>query len=143
MQFPRGFLKRAFEAVREKGGLCISDEASCEYIHVILHFVKLTSPVASCFQVQTGFGRMGSHYWGFETHDVMPDIGWRCNSEQSQTKPFCIYLHRLFFSDDGEGDWQWFSSCRCRHHATDRLHHGSGTALQHVRRQPAVVRSRM
>ena len=26
-------------------------------------------------QVQTGFGRLGSHYWGFETQDVVPDIG--------------------------------------------------------------------
>ncbi|XP_071959677.1 alanine--glyoxylate aminotransferase 2, mitochondrial-like [Antedon mediterranea] len=50
IQFPKGFLKEAFELARAKGGLCISDE------------------------VQTGFGRMGSHFWGFETHDVMPDI---------------------------------------------------------------------
>ena len=27
------------------------------------------------FQVQTGFGRLGSHFWGFETHGVVPDIG--------------------------------------------------------------------
>lgn len=50
VQFPRGFLKGAFEAVRESGGVCISDE------------------------VQTGFGRLGSHRWGFETHGVVPDI---------------------------------------------------------------------
>ena len=25
-------------------------------------------------QVQTGFGRTGDHYWGFEGHDVVPDI---------------------------------------------------------------------
>ena len=25
--------------------------------------------------MQTGFGRLGSHYWGFETQDVVPDIG--------------------------------------------------------------------
>ena len=36
--------------VRESGGLCIADE------------------------VQTGFGRVGAHYWGFETCDVIPDI---------------------------------------------------------------------
>ena len=40
-----------YQYVREAGGLCIADE------------------------VQTGFGRMGSHYWGFETHGVTPDIG--------------------------------------------------------------------
>ncbi|XP_033124756.1 alanine--glyoxylate aminotransferase 2, mitochondrial-like isoform X2 [Anneissia japonica] len=50
IQFPKGFLKEAFSLARAKGGLCIADE------------------------VQTGFGRMGSHFWGFETHDVVPDI---------------------------------------------------------------------
>merc|ERR1712038_993964 len=50
VQYPKGFLQRAFEAVREKGGLCVSDE------------------------VQTGFGRTGTHMWGFEGHGVKPDI---------------------------------------------------------------------
>jgi len=45
-----GYLKRAFQRVRELGGVCISDE------------------------VQTGFGRTGDHYWGFQGHDVVPDI---------------------------------------------------------------------
>ncbi len=36
--------------VRATGGLCIADE------------------------VQHGFGRVGSHYWGFELHGVVPDI---------------------------------------------------------------------
>ena len=47
---PDGYLKGAFERVRAAGGVCIADE------------------------VQTGFGRMGSHMWGFESHDVTPDI---------------------------------------------------------------------
>jgi len=47
---PPGYLPRAFEIARAAGGLCISDE------------------------VQTGFGRMGSHFWGFEAHDALPDI---------------------------------------------------------------------
>ena len=50
VHLPRGYMKGAFDMVRERGGLCISDE------------------------VQTGFGRLGSHYWGFEYHGVMPDI---------------------------------------------------------------------
>jgi alanine-glyoxylate transaminase/(R)-3-amino-2-methylpropionate-pyruvate transaminase len=48
--YPEGFLKNAYEHIREAGGLCIADE------------------------VQTGFGRTGSHYWGFETQGVIPDI---------------------------------------------------------------------
>merc|ERR1712055_342396 len=50
VQYPRGYLKRAFERVREQGGVCISDE------------------------VQTGFCRTGEHFWGFQGHDVVPDI---------------------------------------------------------------------
>jgi len=45
-----GFLPRAYEAVREAGGLCVADE------------------------VQTGFGRTGSHYWGYQRHGVSPDV---------------------------------------------------------------------
>jgi alanine-glyoxylate transaminase/(R)-3-amino-2-methylpropionate-pyruvate transaminase len=45
-----GYLKGAFERVRAAGGVCIVDE------------------------VQTGFGRMGSDYWGFTAHGVTPDI---------------------------------------------------------------------
>jgi len=44
------YLQRAYAVAREHGGLCIADE------------------------VQTGFGRTGDHYWGFEGFDVMPDI---------------------------------------------------------------------
>ena len=47
---PKGFLKESFKKVREAGGLCIADE------------------------VQIGFGRMGDHFWGFETQGVIPDI---------------------------------------------------------------------
>lgn len=48
--FPDGYLKAAYEHVRAAGGLCIADE------------------------VQAGFGRTGSHFWGFETQGVIPDI---------------------------------------------------------------------
>jgi alanine-glyoxylate transaminase/(R)-3-amino-2-methylpropionate-pyruvate transaminase len=48
--YPDGFLAEAYKHVRQSGGLCIADE------------------------VQTGFGRTGTHYWGFETQGVIPDI---------------------------------------------------------------------
>ncbi len=48
--FPDGYLKHAYEHTRSAGGLCIADE------------------------VQAGFTRTGSHWWGFETQGVMPDI---------------------------------------------------------------------
>jgi len=48
--YPDGYLERAYVHVRQAGGLCIADE------------------------VQTGFGRTGTHFWGFETQGVLPDI---------------------------------------------------------------------
>ncbi len=50
VEFPAGYLKHAYEYIRAAGGVCIADE------------------------VQTGFGRTGTHYWGFETQGVIPDI---------------------------------------------------------------------
>lgn len=48
--FPDGYLRHAYEHVRAASGLCIADE------------------------VQAGFGRTGTHFWGFETQGVVPDI---------------------------------------------------------------------
>ncbi|MED6210003.1 hypothetical protein PIB30_059977 [Stylosanthes scabra] len=45
-----GYLPAAYSMVKKAGGLCIADE------------------------VQAGFGRTGSHFWGFESHGVVPDI---------------------------------------------------------------------
>jgi 4-aminobutyrate aminotransferase-like enzyme len=47
---PDGYLQNAYAHVRESGGVCIADE------------------------VQVGFGRLGSQFWGFQTQGVIPDI---------------------------------------------------------------------
>ncbi len=48
--FPPGYLAEVYRHVRGAGAVCIADE------------------------VQVGFGRLGSHFWGFETQSVVPDI---------------------------------------------------------------------
>jgi len=48
--FPPGYLAEVYRVVRAAGGVCIADE------------------------VQVGFGRLGTHFWGFETQAVVPDI---------------------------------------------------------------------
>ena len=48
--FPPGYLADAYRHVRAAGGLAIADE------------------------VQTGFGRLGEAFWGFETQGAVPDI---------------------------------------------------------------------
>jgi 4-aminobutyrate aminotransferase-like enzyme len=48
--FPPGYLAEVYEHVRRAGVVRIADE------------------------VQVGFGRLGTHFWGFETQGVVPDI---------------------------------------------------------------------
>ena len=50
LPLPAGYLQRAYEHVRAAGGVCVADE------------------------VQTGFGRVGEHFWAFELSGVLPDI---------------------------------------------------------------------
>ncbi|WOK95497.1 alanine-glyoxylate aminotransferase [Canna indica] len=50
MELAPGYLPAVYKTIREAGGLCIADE------------------------VQAGFARTGSHFWGFEAHGVVPDI---------------------------------------------------------------------
>jgi 4-aminobutyrate aminotransferase-like enzyme/Ser/Thr protein kinase RdoA (MazF antagonist) len=47
---PQHYLKQAYSYIRNAGGVCIADE------------------------VQVGFGRVGTHFWGFEAQGVVPDI---------------------------------------------------------------------
>jgi 4-aminobutyrate aminotransferase-like enzyme len=47
---PKSYLSSVFSNIREKGGICIVDE------------------------VQIGFGRIGTHFWGFQSQEVIPDI---------------------------------------------------------------------
>jgi 4-aminobutyrate aminotransferase-like enzyme len=50
IELPDGYLEKAYAFVRSAGGLCIADE------------------------VQVGCGRVGSAFWGFQLHRVIPDI---------------------------------------------------------------------
>ncbi len=50
IMLPDGFLHDVYARVRAAGGVCIADE------------------------VQTGFGRIGTHFWAFEQQGVTPDI---------------------------------------------------------------------
>ena len=47
---PDGYLNQVYDAVHGAGGVCITDE------------------------VQTGFGRIGTHFYAFEKYGVVPDI---------------------------------------------------------------------
>ncbi|RRR77915.1 aminotransferase [Streptomyces sp. RP5T] len=50
LPLPEGYLRQVYDATRAAGGLCIADE------------------------VQVGYGRLGTHFWGFEQQGVVPDV---------------------------------------------------------------------
>ncbi|CAH1105330.1 unnamed protein product [Psylliodes chrysocephalus] len=50
IQYPKNYIKGIYQRVKDQGGLYVADE------------------------VQTGFGRTGDYFWGFESHGIVPDI---------------------------------------------------------------------
>jgi 4-aminobutyrate aminotransferase-like enzyme len=50
LMLPDDYLSEVYAAVRGAGGVCIADE------------------------IQTAYGRIGTHFWGFESQKVVPDI---------------------------------------------------------------------
>ena len=50
IELPENFLKKTYQIIKKNKGLLICDE------------------------IQTGFGRIGEKFWGFELHDIIPDI---------------------------------------------------------------------
>ena len=93
-RFPRRLSEKAYEHVRAAGGVCIADE------------------------VQAGFGRTGTHYWGFETQGVIPDIVTMA-----------------------KGIGNGCAARRGRHHAEDRGGARAADSLQHLRRQSGCLRA--
>ena len=45
-----------------------------ENIKEMFEYVKSIGGVTICDEVQTGFGRTGTHFWGFQKFDIKPDI---------------------------------------------------------------------
>ncbi len=82
---PEGFLQKAFELVKKDGGLCIADE------------------------IQIGFGRMGSHFWGFESESVVPDIVTMGKS-MGNGHPLSAVVTTKMISDKFNNGMEYFNS---------------------------------
>ena len=82
---PDGFLERAFELVRDEGGVCIADE------------------------VQIGFGRVGSKFWGFETANVQPDIVTMGKS-MGNGHPLSVVVTKKQIADKFNNGMEYFNS---------------------------------
>ena len=82
---PDRFLERAFELVRDEGGVCIADE------------------------VQIGFGRVGSKFWGFETANVQPDIVTMGKS-MGNGHPLSVVVAKKQIADKFNNGMEYFNS---------------------------------
>ena len=80
-----GYLEDLYPAVRERGGVCISDE------------------------VQTGFGRLGAYFWGYEMHGVVPDIVV-LGKPMGNGHPLSAVVTTNEISASFEGGMEFFSS---------------------------------
>jgi alanine-glyoxylate transaminase/(R)-3-amino-2-methylpropionate-pyruvate transaminase len=83
---PPEYFKIVYEIVRKHGGLCIADE------------------------VQTGFGRTGSKFWGFENWGVVPDMvtmakgignGWPLGAMTTRPEIAKMMKNRVHFNTFG------------------------------------------
>ncbi len=82
---PPAYLKRIYDYVRKQGGVCISDE------------------------VQTGFGRLGKFFWGFEMHEVEPDIVI-LGKPMGNGHPLAAVVTTIEISNSFENGMEFFSS---------------------------------
>jgi 4-aminobutyrate aminotransferase-like enzyme/Ser/Thr protein kinase RdoA (MazF antagonist) len=80
-----GYVAGVFDRVRAAGGLCIADE------------------------VQSGFGRMGGHFWGYQHHQVMPDIV-TIGKPAGNGHPIGVVLTRPEILDHFEATSAYFST---------------------------------
>ena len=84
---------------------------------------------SSIQQVQTGFGRCGDNFWGFQDQDVIPDIGVSTSNTPLRHLPTCVHdvsfygdALPLFCSYHGKGDRKWFpTGCRGDHSRYDQI----------------------
>jgi 4-aminobutyrate aminotransferase-like enzyme/Ser/Thr protein kinase RdoA (MazF antagonist) len=83
---PDGYFETAFRHVRGAGGVCVIDE------------------------VQTGFGRVGSHFWGFERHTVVPDIVVM-GKPIGNGHPIGAVVTTRAIANSFENGMEFFSSC--------------------------------
>ncbi|QBF24135.1 aminotransferase [Pseudomonas tructae] len=85
ISLPPGYLQQAYAKVRAAGGVCIADE------------------------VQVGYGRLGSWFWGFEEQGVVPDIITMAKG-MGNGQPLGAVITRREIAEALEAEGYFFSS---------------------------------
>jgi 4-aminobutyrate aminotransferase-like enzyme/Ser/Thr protein kinase RdoA (MazF antagonist) len=104
IMLPEGYLAAAYAIVRDTGGVCVADE------------------------VQTGLGRIGTHFWAFEAHGVVPDIVVM-GKPLGNGHPLAAVIARREIAESFDNGMEFFStfggnqvSCAIGHAVLDVLH---------------------
>jgi 4-aminobutyrate aminotransferase-like enzyme/Ser/Thr protein kinase RdoA (MazF antagonist) len=82
---PAGYLAEAYPLVRAAGGLCVADE------------------------VQAGFGRLGTPWWGFAVDDVVPDIV-TLGKPMGNGHPMGAVVTTRAIAEEFAAGWHFFST---------------------------------
>ena len=85
ISLPPGYLQQVYGKVRERGGVCIADE------------------------VQVGYGRLGTYFWGFEEQGVVPDIITMAKG-MGNGQPLGAVITRREIAEALEAEGYFFSS---------------------------------
>ncbi|QVM97034.1 aminotransferase [Pseudomonas sp. SORT22] len=85
ISLPAGYLQQAYAKVRAAGGVCIADE------------------------VQVGYGRLGTWFWGFEEQGVVPDIITMAKG-MGNGQPLGAVITRREIAEALEAEGYFFSS---------------------------------
>ncbi|HMO14351.1 MAG TPA: aminotransferase class III-fold pyridoxal phosphate-dependent enzyme [Pirellulaceae bacterium] len=83
--FPENYLKSVYEIVRKAGGICIADD------------------------VQTGYGRLGTAFYGFELQGVIPDIVV-LGKPMGNGHPLAAVVTRRVIADAFDDGMEFFST---------------------------------
>lgn len=82
---PDGFMSALFAEVRRRGGLLIADE------------------------VQAGYCRMGTHWWGFQHHGMEPDIV-TCSKPMGDGHPISVMVARRELAEKFGDTYSYFNT---------------------------------
>jgi 4-aminobutyrate aminotransferase-like enzyme len=85
VELPPGYLQSVYASVRAAGGVCVADE------------------------VQVGYGRLGTGFWGFEEHGVVPDVVTMAKAA-GNGHPVGFVVTRRDLADAFAGEGSFFSS---------------------------------
>ena len=85
IELPKNYLKQIYQIVKGYGGLCIADE------------------------IQTGFGRTGTHFWSFEREQVIPDIV-TIGKSMGNGHPVAAVVTRKEIADCLDSGMEYFNS---------------------------------